>query len=138
MIVNCIQTAKIKTSINNLSDMCSNLYDQGNEYNFTLVFKCGVCVIISSNIWRHRLCVFKDPRDPKRAMGAKMTHLQLTKTKVLRSVRKIDPRPIYFGFWCLMINTTKLGRTSFVVHVKSANKLQTLILQKLSCQPQEC
>ena len=49
MIVNCIQTAKIKTSINNLSDMCSNLYDQGNEYNFTLVFKCGVCVIISPN-----------------------------------------------------------------------------------------
>jgi hypothetical protein len=23
-------------------------------------------------------------------------------------VRKMDPRPIYFGFWCLMINTTKL------------------------------
>ena len=26
----------------------------------------------------------------------------------LPSVRKMDPRPIYFGFWCLMINTTKL------------------------------
>ena len=26
----------------------------------------------------------------------------------LNTVRKIDPRPIYFGFWCLMINTTKL------------------------------
>ena len=24
------------------------------------------------------------------------------------AVRKMDPRPIYFGFWCLMINTTKL------------------------------
>jgi hypothetical protein len=23
-------------------------------------------------------------------------------------VRKMDPRPIYFGFWCLMINKTKL------------------------------
>ena len=23
-------------------------------------------------------------------------------------VRKMDPRPIYFGFWCLMTNTTKL------------------------------
>ena len=23
-------------------------------------------------------------------------------------VRKMEPRPIYFGFWCLMINTTKL------------------------------
>ena len=24
------------------------------------------------------------------------------------SVRKMDPRPIYFRFWCLMTNTTKL------------------------------
>ena len=24
------------------------------------------------------------------------------------SVKKMDPRPIYFGFWCLMTNTTKL------------------------------
>jgi len=24
------------------------------------------------------------------------------------TVGKIDPRPIYFGFWCLMTNTTKL------------------------------
>ena len=24
------------------------------------------------------------------------------------SVRKMDPRPIYFGFWCLMTNTAKL------------------------------
>ena len=23
-------------------------------------------------------------------------------------VRKMDPRPIYFGFWCLMTNITKL------------------------------
>ena len=23
-------------------------------------------------------------------------------------VRKMDPWPIYFGFWCLMTNTTKL------------------------------
>jgi len=23
-------------------------------------------------------------------------------------VMKMDPRPIYFGFWCLMTNTTKL------------------------------
>ena len=23
-------------------------------------------------------------------------------------VTKMDPRPIYFGFWCLMTNTTKL------------------------------
>ena len=23
-------------------------------------------------------------------------------------VRKMDPKPIYFGFWCLMTNTTKL------------------------------
>jgi hypothetical protein len=23
-------------------------------------------------------------------------------------VRKMDPRPIYFGFWCLMINKIKL------------------------------
>jgi hypothetical protein len=23
-------------------------------------------------------------------------------------VRKMDIRPIYFGFWCLMSNTTKL------------------------------
>ena len=26
----------------------------------------------------------------------------------LHNVRKIDPRPIYFGFWCLMTNTIKL------------------------------
>ena len=26
------------------------------------------------------------------------------------SVRKMDPRPIYFGFWCLMTNTTKLDQ----------------------------
>ena len=26
----------------------------------------------------------------------------------LRPIRKMDPRPIYFGFWCLMTNTTKL------------------------------
>jgi hypothetical protein len=26
----------------------------------------------------------------------------------LKNVRKMDPRPIYFGFWCLMTNTTKL------------------------------
>ena len=25
----------------------------------------------------------------------------------LEPVRKMDPRPIYFGFWCLMSNTTK-------------------------------
>ena len=25
-----------------------------------------------------------------------------------QNVRKKDPRPIYFGFWCLMTNTTKL------------------------------
>ena len=25
------------------------------------------------------------------------------------SVRKMDPRPIYFGFWCLITNTTKLN-----------------------------
>ena len=31
-----------------------------------------------------------------------------------------------------------LRRTSFVVHVKPASKLQILIQQKLSCQPQEC
>ena len=24
------------------------------------------------------------------------------------NVRKMDPRTIYFGFWCLMTNTTKL------------------------------
>ena len=24
------------------------------------------------------------------------------------TIRKMDPRPIYFGFWYLMINTTKL------------------------------
>ena len=24
------------------------------------------------------------------------------------TVRKMDPRPIYFRFWCLMTNTTKL------------------------------
>jgi hypothetical protein len=29
-------------------------------------------------------------------------------TKKGEIVRKMDPRPIYFGFWCLMINTTKL------------------------------
>jgi hypothetical protein len=23
-------------------------------------------------------------------------------------LRKMDPRPIYFGLWCLMINRTKL------------------------------
>ena len=23
-------------------------------------------------------------------------------------IRQMDPRPIYFGFWCLMTNTTKL------------------------------
>ena len=27
---------------------------------------------------------------------------------VIMFVRKMDPRPIYFGFWCLMTNTTKL------------------------------
>ena len=25
-------------------------------------------------------------------------------------IRKMDPRPIYFGFWCLMTNTTKLDQ----------------------------
>ena len=25
-------------------------------------------------------------------------------------VRKMDPNPIYFGFWCLMTNTTKLDK----------------------------
>ena len=29
-------------------------------------------------------------------------------TKKGEIVRKMDPRPIYFGFWCLMTNTTKL------------------------------
>ena len=29
-------------------------------------------------------------------------------TKNEEIVRKMDPRPIYFGFWCLMTNTTKL------------------------------
>ena len=36
------------------------------------------------------------------------------------------------------LKDVSLRRTSFVVHVKPASKLQTLILQKLSCQPQEC
>ena len=27
---------------------------------------------------------------------------------VAGAIRKMDPRPIYFRFWCLMINTTKL------------------------------
>ena len=31
-------------------------------------------------------------------------------TKKGEIVRKIDPMPIYFGFWCLMTNTTKLDK----------------------------
>ena len=27
---------------------------------------------------------------------------------IIDGVRKMDPWPIYFGFWCLMSNTTKL------------------------------
>ena len=34
--------------------------------------------------------------------------LSFTSSKILHNVRKMDPRPIYFGFWCLMTNTTKL------------------------------
>ena len=27
---------------------------------------------------------------------------------LMPTIRKMDPRPIYFGFWYLMTNTTKL------------------------------
>ena len=30
------------------------------------------------------------------------------RSKLGESVRKMDPKPIYFEFWCLMTNTTKL------------------------------
>ena len=35
-------------------------------------------------------------------------HRQLPYAHWITCVRKMDPRPIYFGFWCLMTNTTKL------------------------------
>ena len=40
-----------------------------------------------------------------------LINLRMTSSKereLLLTVRKMDPTPIYFGFWCLMTNTTKL------------------------------
>ena len=44
-------------------------------------------------------------------MLGRLTVLARAKARVARpmsDVRKMDPWPIYFRFWCLMTNTTKL------------------------------
>ena len=40
--------------------------------------------------------------------GTSVSKYKENKIYMSEPVRKMDPRPIYFGFWCLMTNTTKL------------------------------
>ena len=43
-----------------------------------------------------------------RGPSSSSTFKSIERTQSRVGVRKMDPRPIYFGFWCLMTNTTKL------------------------------
>ena len=43
------------------------------------------------------------------AYGSRNSHCSLiVGSGSVQTIRKMDPWPIYFAFWCLMVNTTKL------------------------------
>ena len=48
----------------------------------------------------------KDQLSYNKKIESQLTQLAITLP--FATIRKMDPRPIHFGFWCLMTNTTKL------------------------------